>query len=447
MESFKDLKLSSEIIKDLDSKKIVKPTIVQEKSIPAVLKGRDLLVQSETGSGKTLCFALPSIEMITKGKGIQALIIAPTRELAKQVAHEYEKFSKSKKLKVSIIYGGVSINNQITSLVKSEIAVGTPGRLLDLLNRNALNLSRCSMLIIDEADKLMEMGFIEDVKLIMNEMPKKRQTLMFSATINSQINRIVERYLKNPLKIILDNIINNLRLKQYYYDVKSRDKISLLIHLLKKDKRGLILVFANTKHQTRFLVKILKKMGVKSECINGDMSQNARERTMRDFIRGKFDTLVATDVAARGIHVDGISHVINFDLPDDSETYLHRIGRTARSGKKGIAITLLSEKDYRNMDKVKRGLKQPIEKKETEFEKIKIEYPKRNNSNRSQGSGRGYRREGGSNFRGSRNSRTRGRSNFRGSRNSRDDNSDSRDSNDGRRNDRNSSHKRNFNRR
>ncbi|MDD4353755.1 MAG: DEAD/DEAH box helicase, partial [Candidatus Nanoarchaeia archaeon] len=397
MESFKDFNLSSEIIQDLDAKKITKPTLVQEKTIPVILKGNDLLVQSETGSGKTLCFALPSIQMIQKGKGIQALIIAPTRELAKQVANEYEKFSKSKGLKIAIVYGGVSINNQIVSTATSEIVVGTPGRLLDLINRNALHLKCCPMLIIDEADKLMEMGFIEDIQRIIKEMPAKKQTLMFSATINSQINRIVEKYLNNPVKVILENMIKNLILKQYYYDVNSKDKISLLIHLLKKETRGLVLIFANTKHQTRFLSKVLQKNGIKSDCLNGDMSQNLREKVMQEFARGKIDALIATDVAARGIHIDDITHVINFDLPDESETYLHRIGRTARSGKKGTAIILLSEKDYQNMDKIKRGLKQPIEKKEVEFEKIKVDYPSRNNSNMRnsrEGSGRNFRREG-----------------------------------------------------
>jgi superfamily II DNA/RNA helicase len=272
----------------------------------------------------------------------------------------------------------------------------------------------------------------------MKEMPNKKQTLMFSATINSQVNRIVEKYLDNPVKIILDNMIKNLILKQYYYDINSKDKISLLIHLLKKENRGLVLIFANTKHQTRFLSKVLQKNGIKADCINGDMSQNLREKVMQDFSRGKIDTLIATDVAARGIHVDDITHVINFDLPDDSETYLHRIGRTARSGKKGTAIILLSEKDYNNMDKIKKGLKQIIEKKETEFERIKIEYPARNNSNmrnERQSSSRSFRREGGSNFRGRGDSR-QGGSGFRG-RNSRNEEPDSRGS----------GHKRNFHRR
>jgi superfamily II DNA/RNA helicase len=200
-------------------------------------------------------------------------------------------------------------------------------------------------------------------------------------------------------------MIKNLVLKQCYYDINSKDKISLLIHLLKKENRGLVLIFSNTKHQTRFLSKVLVKNGIRADCINGDMSQNLREKVMQEFSRGKIDTLIATDVAARGIHVDDITHVINFDLPDDSETYLHRIGRTARCGKKGTAITLLSEKDYKNMDKIKKDLKQNIEKKETEFEKIKVDYPSRNNRNFQKDSrqkgGRSFGREGkrGSNFR------------------------------------------------
>lgn len=375
MESFSEFGLAPEIIEDLASKHITKPTIVQEKTIPLILKGSDVLVQSETGSGKTICFALPSINAIEKNKGIQALVIAPTRELAKQVATEYEKFSKTKGLKISIVYGGVSINNQINDLTKSEAVVGTPGRLLDLIQRNALKLDNCKIFTIDEADKLMEMGFIEDIEKIMRHLPKKRQTLMFSATINSQVNKIVEKYLTNPSRIMLENTVKKLLLKQYYYDVSIKERTSLLVHLLKTENRGLVLVFANTKHQTRFLAKALQKNGIKADCINGDMSQNLREKVLKEFSSGKIDTLIATDVAARGIHVDDISHVINYDLPEDSETYLHRIGRTARSGKKGIAIILLSDKDYNNMSKIRKELKQDIEKKESpKFEAIKIDF-------------------------------------------------------------------------
>jgi ATP-dependent RNA helicase DeaD len=375
MESFNEFGLAPEIIEDLALKHITKPTLVQEKTIPLILKGSDVLVQSETGSGKTICFALPAINKIDKEKGIQALVIAPTRELAKQVATEYEKFSKTKGLKISIVYGGVSINNQINDLMKSEVVVGTPGRLLDLIQRNALKLDNCKIFTIDEADKLMEMGFIEDIEKIMKHLPKKRQTLMFSATINNQVNKIVEKYLNNPSRIMLENTIKKLLLKQYYYDVSIKDRTSLLVHLLKSENRGLVLVFANTKHQTRFLAKALQKNGIKADCINGDMSQNLREKVLKEFSSGKIDTLIATDVAARGIHVDDVSHVINYDLPEDSETYLHRIGRTARSGKKGIAIILLSDKDYNNMSKIRKELKQDIEKKESpKFEAVKIDF-------------------------------------------------------------------------
>lgn len=372
MKEFSELGVEKKIIKDLNEHVILNPTLVQEKSIPLVLKGKDLLVQSETGSGKTIGFAVPSIQVIKKNEGIQVLVITPTRELAKQVAEEYNKFSKSKELKTSVVYGGVSIKNQINSVRKSEIVVGTPGRLLDILNRNMMNLSRCNLLIIDEADKLLEMGFIEDVLKIIKFMPDNRQTLMFSATINSKINSIASKYLKKPVKIFLENLIKKGILKQLYYDVKYNEKISLLFHLLKKENRGLTLVFSNTKHQTRFLSSLLKKNKIRADCLNGDMSQALRERVLKNFLQGKIDVLVATDVAGRGIHVDDITHVINYDLPDDAQTYLHRIGRTARSGKKGTAIIILTSKDYQKMDKIKKELKQDIKKVEEEFEKTKI---------------------------------------------------------------------------
>jgi ATP-dependent RNA helicase DeaD len=397
METFDEMKIEKDILADLNSHGISAPTIVQQKSMPFIFKGKDILVQSETGSGKTICFAVPAIQSIEKGKGIQTLVITPTRELAKQVAEEFMKFSKSKKLRTAIIYGGVSINNQITDLKSSEIVVGTPGRLLDILNRNMMNLSKCKMFIIDEADKLLEMGFIEDVQKILAFLPKERQTLMFSATINSEINKIASKYLKTPEKIMLENILKKGMLKQFYYDVNNKDKISLLVHLLKKN-RGLALVFANTKSQTRFISTILRKNKIQADCINGDMSQSAREKVLKNFSSGRIDTLVATDVAARGIHVDDITHVINYDLPEDSQTFLHRIGRTARNGKKGTAIIILSDRDYPKMDKIKKELKQEIEKAPAEeFEKIKIEHKdsgfKRNFSRNSSGQ-RGSSREG-----------------------------------------------------
>lgn len=370
---FRDLGISSVLVSSLERHGIVKPTTVQKKTIPLILKGRDVLIQSETGSGKTIGFAVPTIEMIKPAKTVQVLVIAPTRELAKQVGEEYIKFKK-KGLEIAIVYGGVSINRQEQRVKVADVVVGTPGRLLDLLRRRMLNLTYCQYLVIDEADRLLDMGFIEDIDAIIDFMPKKKQTMMFSATINDRVVHLMDRYMYNPVKILLENILQRGILKQYYYNVRENQKLSLLVHILNTEKRrGLTLVFCNTKRKTKFVASVLKKNGISAECLNGDMTQFMREKAMRDFAMEKIDVLVATDVAARGIHVEDITHVINYDLNDDREIYTHRIGRTARNGKKGTAIILLSERDYRNMYKVMDTYEEMMEKREVpQLEKIRM---------------------------------------------------------------------------
>lgn len=353
MKSFKEFKISNQLVEELKKHGIVVPTKVQELSIPSILKGKDVLVQSETGSGKTLSFAIPVIETIKRLKEVQVLVITPTRELAKQVGLEFIKYTNKKDLRTAIVYGGVSIERQAHELKSADIVVGTPGRLLDLLNRRLLNLTYVKFLVLDEADRMLDMGFIEDMNEILKYTPVEKQVLMFSATINSQIMRLMEEYLKDPVKLLLENLIKRGVLEQFYYDVNSRNKISLLIHLLQKMKHNLVLVFCNTKRQTAFVSGILKRKNIKAECLNGDMSQHAREKVMKLFALGKVNILVATDVAARGIHVEDITHVVNFDLPEDPETYTHRIGRTARNGKRGTAIVLLSDRDFDRMAKIK----------------------------------------------------------------------------------------------
>lgn len=379
---FKELKISKSLILELGKRGIVKPTPVQVKSIPLILKGKDVLVQSETGSGKTLAFAVPTIELLKPLKKVQVLVITPTRELAKQVGEEYIKYAKHKGLKTAIVYGGVSINNQSQQVRVADIVVGTPGRLLDLLHRRMLNLTYSKFFIIDEADRLMDMGFIDDINDIIRFMPPQKQSLMFSATISKKVVRLMEKYLNKPIQIMLENIIKRGVLKQYYYNVRENEKISLLVHLLKKIKNKLVLVFCNTKRKTRFVSALLKKNGIKADCMNGDMTQHMREKVMREFTLRNLDVLVATDVAARGLHVEDISHVINFDLPNDSETYTHRIGRTARNGKKGIAYILLANRDYDNMYKVQKSNRGMIQKAEEEkFERIKMP-PRRDDKSR-----------------------------------------------------------------
>jgi len=384
MEDFKELKISKELIKNLERHGIVKPTIVQQKAIPPILEGRDVIVQSETGSGKTIGFAIPTITNAKPLRRVQVLVITPTRELAKQVAEEYRKFA-TRGLRTALVYGGVSLERQANQVRQADIVVGTPGRLLDLLRRRALNLTYTKYLVLDEADRMLDMGFIDDINAIIKHLPKIHQTLLFSATINSRVARIKKEYLVNPVDIFLENMIKRGVLEQRYYDIPKHLKLSLLVHLLKKENPKLSLIFCNTKRGTRYVTRVLKHNGFKAEVMNGDMSQHMREKTLKDFALGDINILVATDVAARGIHVEDITHVFNYDLPNDPEGYTHRIGRTARQGNKGTAITLLSDKDYPNMTRVQRDTDHKITRTEPPYlDKIKMppRKPRRDNRRR-----------------------------------------------------------------
>ncbi len=383
MKGFEELNLSKEVIHDLEKHGIVEPTIVQLKTIPLIMDNRDVLVQSETGSGKTIGFAIPTIENLKPANKVRVLVLTPTRELARQVGEEYIKFSRSKGLRIAIVYGGVSINNQLYKVRQADIVIGTPGRLLDLLNRRMLDLTHTKYLVIDEAERLLDMGFIDDIDRIISYMPEERQNMLFSATINDRVLNLAGKYLNNPAKVLLENVIESVILSQYYYNVKEYNKLSLLVHILSKVNRELTLVFCNTKRKTRFVARVLKSNNIKSDCLNGDMSQHMREKVMEDFSMRRIKVLVATDVAARGIHVDDITHVINYDLHDELETYTHRIGRTARNGSKGTAITLLSDRDWYKMDKVmnKYG-DQLVEQPLIRFDRIRMPQHRRSNFRR-----------------------------------------------------------------
>lgn len=399
---FKELGISNKIINDLEANGIVKPTIVQVKTIPLIMAGKDVMVQSETGSGKTIGFAVPTIEKSEPQNRIQVLVITPTRELAKQVEEEYDKFSKSKKLKTTVVYGGVSIDRQANQVRQADIVVGTPGRLLDLINRRMINLTYVKFMVLDEADRMLDMGFITDINKIIKFLPSQRQNLMFSATINSSIVKLMTRYLKDPEQVLLENVIKKGILNEVYYNVRENEKISLLIHLLNKFNPKLTLIFCNTKHMTRFVADALKQNGFKADCMNGDMTQASREQVLTDFAKEKIKILVATDVAARGIHVEDITYVINYDLPSEAETYTHRVGRTARAGNTGAAIILLSEKDYKQMDRIMREHKNIKREDAGEFKQIRVEMrrePRRGGFNRSRSSGGNRRSSSGrSNF-------------------------------------------------
>lgn len=337
-ESFK---LSKPMLALLERYGITIATPIQQKIIPAIIAGRDILAQSETGSGKTISFAVPIIEKIDRERGLTALILVPTRELCVQITGEFSKFSFGKHLGVTAVYGGVSIENQIRRMRNTNIVVATPGRLLDLLERRAIRLDKVSFLVFDEADRMLDMGFIKDIELILKRMPQKRQTMLFSATVSKEIAQLSRKYLNDPVNIKLDSAVKPEFLRQTYYQTTPEAKLPLLVYLLKHE-RDLALVFCNRKYSTSKLAKKLSEQGVKAECLHGDMSQAQRERVTAAFRHKRINVLIATDVASRGLHIEDITHVYNYEIPKDVDSYTHRVGRTARAGKKGEAISLVT---------------------------------------------------------------------------------------------------------
>ncbi len=325
----------------LEAQGITVATPVQEQIIPAITKGQDVLAQSETGSGKTLSFAIPIIEQLQRRDGLRALVLVPTRELAVQVSGEFIKYSVGKHLGIVPVYGGVSINNQASKLRQANIIVATPGRLIDLLNRNALKLDSIKYFVCDEADRMLDMGFIKDVERIASRLPREHQTMLFSATVSEEIERLASRYLHNPKNVRLESTVKPIFLRQTYYHTSPETKLDLLADLLGRE-RNLAIVFCNRKHITVKVSKKLAAMGTQARALNGNMSQSQREKVTEDFRRGKFTVLVATDVAARGLHIDDVSHVYNYEIPKDVDSYTHRVGRTARAGQKGEAISLVA---------------------------------------------------------------------------------------------------------
>jgi ATP-dependent RNA helicase DeaD len=337
-------KLSKAMVGLLEKHGITTAMPIQKEIIPAIVAGRDVLAQSETGSGKTLSFAIPIIEQMNHRDGLMALILVPTRELCIQITSEFIKFSQGKHLGITSVYGGVSINNQIKKLKTANIIVATPGRLIDLLNRGAVRLNTIRYLVFDEADRMLDMGFIPDIERILKWIPQKRQTLLFSATISKEITQLSRKYLNDPVDVKLPSEVKPEFLRQTYYQTTPEQKMPLLISLLKHE-RDLALVFCNRKHVTAKLARKLSSQGVHAKCLHGDMSQNQRERATADFRNKKFSVLIATDVAARGLHIEDITHVYNYEIPKDVDSYTHRVGRTARAGKKGEAISLVATSD------------------------------------------------------------------------------------------------------
>ncbi|MHC1623215.1 MAG: DEAD/DEAH box helicase [Candidatus Methanospirareceae archaeon] len=355
MEYFRKLGIIKPILKSIEDKQFEKPTEIQERAIPLILAGKDVIAEAATGSGKTLAFASDIIQKSEKGKGIQALVLAPTRELAQQDAAALGDFSKYKPLRIVAVFGGMSINPQIEQLRTADVVIGTPGRLLDHIRRRTLGLSKVNTLVLDEADRMLDMGFIDDVKKIIRECPReRRQTLLFSATISAEVARLARRYLNEPVSVSAEDRVDPKKLTQVYYDVPDNLKFSLLVHLLNHEKAGLVMVFCNTRLNTDFVANNLKAAGIKALAIHGGLTQDKRNRVMKQFHARDIGVLVCTDVAARGLDIPGVSHIYNYDIPKDSNDYIHRIGRTARAGKEGIAISILASRDYDSFRRVMR---------------------------------------------------------------------------------------------
>jgi ATP-dependent RNA helicase DeaD len=349
---FEELKLNPHLLRAVVKMGFEEMTQIQKKCIPPMLEGRDVIGQSNTGSGKTLAFGLPLLEKIVPRKGTQALILTPTRELCVQVAEVMQDLAKPLGMKVAQVYGGAGMGLQIRALEQSEIVVGTPGRVMDHIGRRTFNPTKVIYLVLDEADKMFEMGFQEVVEEIISYIPQERQTVLFSATMPSSIENLARRHLNDPLMIMAELRVDRSLLHQFYYEVEQSDKFSLLVHLLQNKSNGLAIIFCATRQEVDILSYNLRKNGIEVQPIHGGLSQNRRLSALSDLKNQKVDVLVATDVAARGLDIKNVTYVYNYDVPKTSEEYVHRIGRTARAGAEGEAITLLSYRDHDNFRRV-----------------------------------------------------------------------------------------------
>ncbi len=363
--TFQEVNLSEPILRALDIIGYNQPTPIQQQAISPILDGRDIFGCAQTGTGKTGAFCLPILHKLseTPGKGgIRALILAPTRELASQISENIAAYNQFIKLKHATIFGGVSQVNQVSALRRGvDILVATPGRLMDLMNQGFIKLDKLEYFVLDEADRMLDMGFIHDVKRIIAKIPAKRQTLFFSATVAPDIMKLANSILKNPIHISVAPVSSAApSVSQSIYYVSKENKRSLLRHVLSDGKVEHALVFTRTKRGADRVAKELNKNGISSEAIHGDKSQGARERALKGFKSRKIRVLVATDIASRGIDVDKLSHVINFEIPEVAETYVHRIGRTGRAGESGVALSFVDREEMIYMKDISKLIKQKI---------------------------------------------------------------------------------------
>lgn len=352
--TFKELKIIEPVLKALDEKGYENPTPIQEQAIPPVLNNNDLLGLAQTGTGKTAAFAIPIIQhlyqnkTVGKKRDIKALIITPTRELAIQIDECFSDYAKYTNLRHAVIFGGVNQKPQVDKLKQGvDILIATPGRLLDLISQKYINLSNIRHFVLDEADRMLDMGFIHDIKRLLPFLPKRKQTLFFSATMPIAISKLSKTILYNPVKVEVTPVSSVVDIiEQHLYLVEKPQKSELLITILGKEKEKAVLVFSRTKHGADKIARVLNKKGIGCEAIHGNKSQNARQRALTNFKSGKTRVIIATDIAARGIDIANLELVINYDLPDVAETYVHRIGRTGRAGHSGTALTFCSSEEY-----------------------------------------------------------------------------------------------------
>lgn len=351
---FENFNIAAPILKALQEEGYANPTPIQEEAIPHIIKGKDLLGCAQTGTGKTAAFAVPVLQNIYNDKNLEkgprtisALILAPTRELAIQIGENFTAYSKHSNINNTVIFGGVAQTSQVRALKRGvDVLVATPGRLLDLINQKFIDLSHVKYFVLDEADRMLDMGMINDVKKIISKLPKSRQNMLFSATMPKEVTSLVNSILKSPVKVEVTPVSSTVdTITQGLYFVGKKQKKNLLISLLKDKSITSILVFSRTKRGANMIANDLVKVGIEAQAIHGNKSQNARQLALNNFKEGKTRVLVATDIAARGIDVDELSHVINFDLPEVPETYVHRIGRTGRAGQSGVAISFCDEEE------------------------------------------------------------------------------------------------------
>jgi ATP-dependent RNA helicase RhlE len=366
--TFSDLKLIVTLTEALTKKGYTTPTPIQQQSIPHILEGKDIFGCAQTGTGKTAAFALPILQLIhAKGnqpKGvIKALILAPTRELALQISENFHAYGKGTNIRHAVVFGGVSQFAQVNTLKQGvDVLVATPGRLLDLMNQGYIKLNNIEYFVLDEADRMLDMGFINDIKKIIAKLPAKKQTLFFSATAAPEIMKLANTLLQNPVRVNVTPVSTAAELvKQSVYYVNKADKRDLLRHVLNNNNIEHALVFTRTKRGADKVVKELIKSGIKAEAIHGNKSQGARERALKGFKNRTIRVLVATDIASRGIDVDKLSHVINFEMPEQAETYVHRIGRTGRAGESGVALSFCDRDEMDYLKDINKLIKKTIE--------------------------------------------------------------------------------------